>query len=236
MTNYSVGIGDPSLVAVTNVNAQIAAGIHNYRDIQPFDNLNALYDQPSHDTGTREEPMNQKMQRQMTLEQGNKKQKEEVYQQDKDQIIMNEQQELGDDVLHGVPPAPPIIGAYPEQLQIASLVQQDAQQQQVEELSSQQMINMNRAMNYKLGPMDWGKNPVNVSQFPSRDISMRINDKTPSYMLMNKVLTKQEKVNQAKIKKNYISDEQMNQQIEVQKELKSKYGKKQHKKKGKKSK
>ncbi|KAA6354126.1 MAG: hypothetical protein EZS28_050348 [Streblomastix strix] len=97
------------------------------------------------------------------------------------------------------------------------------------------MIDMNRAMNYKLGSMDWGKTPVNVSQFPSKDISMRINDKTPSYVLMNKVLTKQEKVNQAKLKRNYISDEQMNQQIEVQKELKRKYGKKQHKKKGEKS-
>ncbi|KAA6360985.1 MAG: hypothetical protein EZS28_043487 [Streblomastix strix] len=234
MTNYAVGVGDPSLVAITNVNAQIAAGIYNYRDIQPFDNLNALNDQPSQDTGTREEPMNQQMQRQVILEQGNENEKEQVYQQDKEQMSINEIQELGDDVLLGVPPATPLIGAHPEQLQIASLVQEDAQQQQVEDLQAQQMIDMNKAMNYKLGSMDWGKNPVNVSQFPSRDISMRINDKTPSYMLMNKVLTKQEKVNQAKLKKNYISDEQMNQQIEVQKELKSKYGKKQHKKKGKK--
>ncbi|KAA6308891.1 MAG: hypothetical protein EZS28_056607, partial [Streblomastix strix] len=68
MRDYSVGIGDPSLIAITNVNAQIAAGINNYRDIQPYDNLNALNDQPSQDTGTRYEPMNQKMQRQVTLE------------------------------------------------------------------------------------------------------------------------------------------------------------------------
>ncbi|KAA6354614.1 MAG: hypothetical protein EZS28_049859 [Streblomastix strix] len=234
MRDYSVGIGDPSLIAITNVNAQIAAGINNYRDIQPYDNLNALNDQPSQDTGTRYEPMNQKMQRQVMLEQGNEKQKEEVYQQDKEQMTFDEIQELGDDVLLGVPPAPPLIGAHPEQLQIASLVQEDAQQQQVEDLQSQQMIDMNRAMNYKLGSMDWGKTPVNVSQFPSRDISMRISDKTPSYVLMNKVLTKAEKVNQTKLKKNYISEEQMNQQIEVQKDLKRKYGKKQHKKKGKK--
>ncbi|KAA6370627.1 MAG: hypothetical protein EZS28_033847 [Streblomastix strix] len=117
MTNYAVGIGDPSLVAITNVNAQIAAGIHNYRDIQPFDDLNALNDQPSQDIGTREEPMNQQMQRQVTLEYGNEKQKEQVYQQDKEQMTMNEIQELGDDVYLGVPPEA-IYGPYPsEQLQ-----------------------------------------------------------------------------------------------------------------------
>ncbi|KAA6362821.1 MAG: hypothetical protein EZS28_041652 [Streblomastix strix] len=235
MTNYSVGIGDPSLIAITNVNAQIAAGINNYRDIQPFENFNALYDQPSQDTGTRQEPMTQKMQRQVTLEQGNEKEKEQVYQQDKEQITFDEIQELGDDVYLGVPPQA-IYGPQPTEAlqQQLSLVQQDAQQQQVEDLQAQQMIDMNRVMNYKLGSMDWGKTPVNVSQFPSRDISMGINDKTPSYVLMNKVLTKAEKVNQTKLKRNYISDEQMNQQIEVQKELKRKYGKKQHKKKGKK--
>ncbi|KAA6308491.1 MAG: hypothetical protein EZS28_056680, partial [Streblomastix strix] len=104
MRDYSVGVGDPSLIAITNVNAQIAAGIHNYRDIQPYDNLNALNDQPSHDTGTRVEPMNQKMQRQVILEQGNEKEKEQVYQQDKEQMTMDEIQELGDDVYLGVPP------------------------------------------------------------------------------------------------------------------------------------
>ncbi|KAA6357396.1 MAG: hypothetical protein EZS28_047078 [Streblomastix strix] len=109
MRDYSVGIGDPSLIAITNVNAQIAAGIHNYRDIQPYGNLNALNDQPSQDTGTREEPMNQQMQRQVTLEYGNEKQKEQVYQQDKEQITIDEIQELGNDVLLGVPPAPPLI-------------------------------------------------------------------------------------------------------------------------------
>ncbi|KAA6359255.1 MAG: hypothetical protein EZS28_045219 [Streblomastix strix] len=237
MRDYAVGIGDPSLVAITNVNAQIAAGIHNYRDIQPYDNFNALNDQPSQDTGTREEPLTQKMTRQNILEYGNEKQKDQVYQQDKQQITIDEQQELGDDVLLGVPPTA-IYGPQPdEQLQQQlTLVQQDAQQQQIEELQSQQMIDMNRAMNYKLGSMDWGKNPINVAQFPSKDISMRISDKTPSYVQMNKVLTKQEKVNQAKLKKNYISEDQMNQQIDVQKDLKRKYGKKQHKKKGKKSK
>ncbi|KAA6375421.1 MAG: hypothetical protein EZS28_029053, partial [Streblomastix strix] len=185
-----IGVGDPSLIAITNVNAQIAAG-------------------------TRVEPMNQKMQRQITLEQGNEKEKEQVYQQDKNQMTIDEIQELGDDVYLGVPPDA-IYGPQPtEQLQQQlTLVQQDIQQQQIEDLQAQQMTDMNRAMNYKLGSMDWGKNPVNVSQFPSREISMRINDKTPSYVLMNKVLTKQEKVNQAKLKKNYISEEQMNQQIE----------------------
>ncbi|KAA6361781.1 MAG: hypothetical protein EZS28_042691, partial [Streblomastix strix] len=214
---------------------QIAAGINNYRDIQPYDNLNALNDQPSQDTGTRQEPMNQKMQRQVMLEQGNEKEKEQVYQQDKEQMTFDEIQELGDDVYLGVPPDA-IYGPQPTEAlqQQLTLVQQDSQQQQIEDLQSQQMIDMNRAMNYKFGSMDWGKNPVNVSQFPSKDISMRVSDKTPSYVLMNKVLTKQEKVNQAKLKKNYISEEQMNQQIEVQKELKRKYGKKQHKKKGKK--
>ncbi|KAA6363802.1 MAG: hypothetical protein EZS28_040672 [Streblomastix strix] len=103
MTNYAVGVGDPSLIAITDVNAQIAAGIYNYRDIQPYDNLNALNDQPSHDTGTRVEPMNQKMQRQIILEQGNEKEKEQEYQQDKELITMNEIQELGDDVYLGVP-------------------------------------------------------------------------------------------------------------------------------------
>ncbi|KAA6359455.1 MAG: hypothetical protein EZS28_045019 [Streblomastix strix] len=81
MRDYSVGIGDPSLIAITNVNAQIAA-----------------------DTGTRYEPMTQKMQRQVMLEQGNEKQKEEVYQQDKEQMTFDEIQELGDDVYLGVPP------------------------------------------------------------------------------------------------------------------------------------
>ncbi|KAA6364499.1 MAG: hypothetical protein EZS28_039974 [Streblomastix strix] len=233
MIDNSVGIGDPSLVAITNVNAQIAAGIHNYKDIQPYDNYNALQDQPSQDIGTRVEPLNQKMTRQITLEYGSQKQKEQVYQQDKELQTINEQQELGDDVLLGVPPAPPIIASQPTQQpqQQPSLLQEDAQQQQIEELQSQQMIDMNRAMNYKLGSMDWGLNPINAAQFPQQDISMRISDKTPSYIQMNKVLTKAEKVNQAKIKKNYISDKQLIEQIEVQKELKKKYGKKQKKRK-----
>ncbi|KAA6362955.1 MAG: hypothetical protein EZS28_041520 [Streblomastix strix] len=117
MTNYAVGVGDPSLIAITNVNAQIAAGIHNYRDIQPYDNLNALNDQPSQDTGTRVEPLTQKMTRQIILEQGNEKQKEAMYQQDKEQITIDEIQELGDDIYLGVPPDA-IYGPQPtEQLQ-----------------------------------------------------------------------------------------------------------------------
>ncbi|KAA6357128.1 MAG: hypothetical protein EZS28_047345 [Streblomastix strix] len=183
------------------------------------------------------------MTRQIILEQGNEKQKEQVYQQDKELQIVDEQQELGGDVLQGVPPAPPLIAPQPTQQQQPSLVQEDAQQKQIEESQSQQMINMNRAMNYKLGSMDWGLNPVNATQFPLKDISMRISDKKSSYISMNKVLTKAEKVNYAKIKKNYISEKQMNEQLEVQKELKKKYGKKynqrfqtqgvQHKKKSK---
>ncbi|KAA6378786.1 MAG: hypothetical protein EZS28_025687 [Streblomastix strix] len=130
LTNYAVGVGDPSLIAISNVNAQIAAGIYNYRDIQPFDNLNALNDQPSQDTGTRKEPMNQKMQRQVILEYGNEKEKDQVYQQDKEQITMDEIQELGDDVYLGVPPDA-IYGPQPSELlqQQLTLVQQDVQQQ-----------------------------------------------------------------------------------------------------------
>ncbi|KAA6379241.1 MAG: hypothetical protein EZS28_025232 [Streblomastix strix] len=174
MANNAVGIGDPSLVAITNVNAQIAAGTHNYRDIQPYGNYNALQDQPSQDTGTRVEPLTQKMTIQIILEQGSEKQKEEVYQQDKEQITMNEQQELGNDVLLGVPPAPPIIMSQPPQQlqQQPSLVQEDAQQQQIKNLQAQQMTDMTRAMNYKLGSMDWGQNPVNATQFPLKDISI----------------------------------------------------------------
>ncbi|KAA6360944.1 MAG: hypothetical protein EZS28_043529, partial [Streblomastix strix] len=60
------------------------------------------------------------------------------------------------------------------------------------------MIDMNRAMNYKLGSIDWGLNSINAAQFPQ----------------------KTEKVNQVKLKKNFISEKQLIAQIEAQKELK----------------
>lgn len=41
---------------------------------------------------------------------------------------------------------------------------------------------MNKAMNYKLGSMDWGLNSLNANQFPKKDISMRIIDKSPSFI------------------------------------------------------
>ncbi|KAA6336655.1 MAG: hypothetical protein EZS28_052857 [Streblomastix strix] len=66
-------------------------------------------------------------------------------------------------------------------------------------------------MNYKLGSMDWGLNSINAVQFPQKKVA--------------------EKVNQVKLKKNYISEKQMLSQIEAQKELKRKHGKKQKKKK-----
>ncbi|KAA6379968.1 MAG: hypothetical protein EZS28_024507 [Streblomastix strix] len=190
MSNNAVGIGDSSLVAITNVNAQIASA------------------QSSQDIGIRVEPMNQKMTRQITLEQGRQKSKEQVYQQDKEQMTIDQQQELGDDVLLGIQPAPPIIAPQPTQQlqQQPSLVQEDAQQQQIENLQAQQMTDMIRAMNYKLGSMDQGLNPINAAQFHQMDIT--------------------EKINQAKIKKNFISEQQMNEQIEIQKEHKKKYGKK----------
>ncbi|KAA6378558.1 MAG: hypothetical protein EZS28_025913 [Streblomastix strix] len=194
MINNSVGIGDPSLVAITNVNAQIAA---------------------AQDIGTREEPINQKTTGQIIPEQGNEKQKEQVYEQDKEFLTINEQEELGNDVLLGVPPASSIVAPQPTQYsqEQPSLIQEEAEQQKNMDLQSQQMIDNNKAMNYKLGSMDWGLNSINAAQLPQKRIT--------------------EKINQVQLKKNYISEKQMLAQIEAQKELKTKYDKKQLKKKGK---
>ncbi|KAA6358281.1 MAG: hypothetical protein EZS28_046191 [Streblomastix strix] len=81
--------------------------------------------------------------------------------------------------------------------------------------------------------MDWWLNSLNAVQFPKKDINMRISDKTPSYIQMNNVLSKAQKVNQVKLKKNFFCEKQMIAQVQAQKELKKKYGKK-LKKKGKK--
>ncbi|KAA6370489.1 MAG: hypothetical protein EZS28_033983 [Streblomastix strix] len=212
--NKSIGIGDPSLVAISNVNAQIAAGIYNYKDEQPYDNLNALQDQPSQDLSNKEQPKTEFKQRIDTLNQGNEKEKEQELQQDKEFHTTNEIQQLDNEVLLDGQPQQQID---PQQ---KSLEQEETEQKQIEVQQAQQMIEMNQAMNYKLGSMDCGLNSLNSVQFPQKDISMRITDKTPSYIQMNKVLMKAEKVNQVKLKKNFISENQMLAQVEAQKELK----------------
>ncbi|KAA6398354.1 MAG: hypothetical protein EZS28_006116 [Streblomastix strix] len=49
MIDNSVGIGDPSLIDIPNVNAQIASGTYNYQDIIPYGNFLAFTDQASQD-------------------------------------------------------------------------------------------------------------------------------------------------------------------------------------------
>ncbi|KAA6369697.1 MAG: hypothetical protein EZS28_034777 [Streblomastix strix] len=234
MIDNSIGIGDPSLVAISNVNAQIAAGLYNYKDVQPYRNYNALQDQPSQDISNKYQPITEYKQRIDNINVGNEKEKEQEFQQDKEFQTVYEQEQLDNAVLLDVPPASTTQPSQQPQEQ-QSLVKEEAEQSKIEDLQSQQMIEMNNAMNYKLGSMDWGLNSLNANQFPKKDISMRITDKTPSFIQMNKVLTKAEKVNQAKIKKNFISEKQMITQLDAQKQLKKKYGKKQPKKKGKKS-
>ncbi|KAA6312801.1 MAG: hypothetical protein EZS28_055863, partial [Streblomastix strix] len=172
MINNSVGIGDPSFVAITNVNAQIASGIYNYQDVQPYRNFNALANQESQDLVNKEQPTNEKLQRQINIEEANENEKELELEQDKEFQTVYEQEQLDDDTLLGVPSAPPI--AAPQQTQQPqqqpSLLQEDAQQQQIENLQVQQMIDKNRAMNYKLGSMDWGLNSINAVQFPQKKV------------------------------------------------------------------
>ncbi|KAA6364485.1 MAG: hypothetical protein EZS28_039988 [Streblomastix strix] len=205
MISNALGVGDPSLVAISNVNAQLAS-----------------------DIVTKELPANQYKERKDIIYEGTQKEKEEVLHQDKEFETENNQDQLGYDVLEGIPLDPSVV----EPQQQKSMVKEQAEQDKIEDLQSQEMTGMNDAINYKLGSLDWGLNSLNAVQFPQKVVSMRINDKIPSYIQMNKVLLKVEKVNQAKIKKNFISEKQMIATLEAQKELKKKYGKKQLKKKG----
>ncbi|KAA6399429.1 MAG: hypothetical protein EZS28_005040 [Streblomastix strix] len=229
MINNTIGIGDPSLVSISNVNAQLASGIHNYKDIQPYLNYNALQNQPSQVIATKELPANQYKEREDIINEGTQKEKEEVLHQDKEFETENNQDRLDNDVLEDIPLAPSIIAPQDQK----SLVQEQTEQDKIEDLQSQEMSRKNDAINYMLGSLDWGLNSINTVQLPQKVVSMRINDKIRSYIQMIKVLSKVEKVNQAKIKKNFISEIQMIATVEAQKELKKKYGKKQLKKKSK---
>ncbi|KAA6375475.1 MAG: hypothetical protein EZS28_028997 [Streblomastix strix] len=184
MINNGVGGGDPLLVAISNVNAQIAFDIAN-----------------------KEQPAKLYEEREDIIQEGTQKEKEQVLQKDKYFETKNNQQQLGNDVLIGVPPASPIVD--PQQQK--SQVQEQAEQNIIEDLQVQEMIKMNDAINYKFGSLDWGLNSLNVVQFPE------------------KIVIK--KVNQVKIKKNFISENQMIATKEAQEELKKKYGKKSLKKK-----
>ncbi|KAA6368418.1 MAG: hypothetical protein EZS28_036055 [Streblomastix strix] len=204
MINNAVGVGDPSLVAISK---------------------------SSQDISTKELPVNQYKEREYIIQEGTYIEKEEVLHLDKEFETENNQEQLGIDVFEGVPPAPPIV----EPQQQKSYVQEQAEQDKIEDLQAQVMIRMNDAINYKLGSLDWGLNSLNAVQFPEKIANMRISDKILSYIQMNKVLSKVEKVNQSQLKMNSISEKQMITRLEAQKEIKKKYGKKSLKKKTKKS-
>ncbi|KAA6403601.1 MAG: hypothetical protein EZS28_000861 [Streblomastix strix] len=189
MINNAVGVGDPSLVAISNVNAQLAS-----------------------DVVTKELLTNQYKEREDIINEATQKEIHEVLHQDKGFETENNQEQLGNDVLEGIPLASPVV----EPQQQKSLVQEQAEQDKIEDLQANEMTRMNDAINYKLGSLDWGLNSLNAVQFPEKVVT----------------LSKVEKVNQAKIKKNFISEKQMTATIEAQKELKKKYDKKQLKKKG----
>ncbi|KAA6367074.1 MAG: hypothetical protein EZS28_037399 [Streblomastix strix] len=110
MINNAVGVGDPSLVAISNVNAQLAS-----------------------DKATKKLPANQYKEREDIINEGILKEKEEVLHYDKEFDTENNQEQLGNDVLEGVPPASSIVTPqYTEQQQ--SLVQEQAEQDKNQKL------------------------------------------------------------------------------------------------------
>ncbi|KAA6399100.1 MAG: hypothetical protein EZS28_005375 [Streblomastix strix] len=95
-----VGVGDPTLIDISNVNARIAAGQPGQYVPYPKTNYNALINKQSLNLGSNVLPLNQKEERELNIEYGTEKEKE--LELDKDFQDTGNQIQLSDEAL--VPP------------------------------------------------------------------------------------------------------------------------------------
>ncbi|KAA6357055.1 MAG: hypothetical protein EZS28_047418 [Streblomastix strix] len=215
-----VGVGDPSLIDITNVNARIAAGQPGQYIPYPKTNYNALINQQSQNLGSNVLPLNQKEERELNIELGNEKEKEKELEKDQEFQTSSDPVQLSDDVLLDNQSIQP-------QQETESFLQYKLAEEQQQDLQLQQMLQENEAMNYKLGSMDWGRNSISKDPYSQKKVGMRYQEHNiPSYIQLNAPLTKAEKANKSKSKKNFIKEKEMDETIKAQKQLKKKKKKK----------
>ncbi|KAA6370228.1 MAG: hypothetical protein EZS28_034245, partial [Streblomastix strix] len=94
-----VGVGDPTLIDISNVNARIAAGQPGQYIPYPKTNYNALINQQSQNLGSNVLPLNQKEERELNIESGNEKEKEKELEKDKEFQSSSDPVQQSDEVL-----------------------------------------------------------------------------------------------------------------------------------------
>ncbi|KAA6388453.1 MAG: hypothetical protein EZS28_016022 [Streblomastix strix] len=169
-----VGVGDPTLIDISNVNARIAAS-------QPGSNVL---------------PLNQKEERELNIEFGTEKEKEKDLEKDKEFQASSDPVQQSNEVL-----LYPQIDMQPQQ-ESESFLQYKLAEEQQQDLQTQQMLQENDAMNYKLGSMDWRRNSISKDPYSQKKLGMRYQEHNiPSYIQFNAPLTKAEKANKSKNKR-----------------------------------
>ncbi|KAA6391740.1 MAG: hypothetical protein EZS28_012734 [Streblomastix strix] len=163
-----VGVGDPSLIDISNVNARIAAGQPGQYIPYPKTNYNALINQQSQNLGSNVLPLNQKEERELNIEYGTEKEKEKQLEQDKEFQDTGDPVQLSDEVL-----VPPESQSIQLQQETESLLQYKLAEEQQQDLQTQQMLQENDAMNFKLGSMDQGRNSISKDPYTQKKIGMR---------------------------------------------------------------
>ncbi|KAA6381042.1 MAG: hypothetical protein EZS28_023433, partial [Streblomastix strix] len=185
-----VGIGDPTLIDISNVNARISAGQPGQYIPYQKPNYNALINQQSQNLGSNVLPLNQKEQRELNIEFDNEKEKEKELQEDKEFQDSSDLDQQSNNVL-----------LYPQvqmepQIERESFLQYKLAEEQQQDLQLQQMLQENEAMNNKLGSMDWGRNSISKDPYSQKKIGMRYQEHSiPLYIQLNAPLTKAEKAN-----------------------------------------
>ncbi|KAA6363180.1 MAG: hypothetical protein EZS28_041293, partial [Streblomastix strix] len=179
-----VGVGDPTLIDISNVNARIAAGQPGQYIPYPKSNYNALINQQSQNLGSNVLPLNQKEERELNIEFGNEKEKEKELEKDKEFQASSDLIQQSDEVL-----LYPQVQIEPQQ-DTESFLQYKLAEEQQQDLQLQQMLQENEAMNYKLGSMDWGRNSISKDPYSQKKIGMRYQEHNiPSYIQLNAPLT-----------------------------------------------
>ncbi|KAA6370956.1 MAG: hypothetical protein EZS28_033517, partial [Streblomastix strix] len=140
-----VGVGDPTLIDISKVNARIAAG----------------------QSGSNVLPFNQKEERELIIESGNEKEKEKELEKDQEFQASSDPVQQSDEVL-----LYPQVQMEPQQ-ESESFLQYKLAEEQQQDLQLQQMLQENEAMNYKLGSMDWGRNSISKDPYTQKKIGMR---------------------------------------------------------------
>ncbi|KAA6376853.1 MAG: hypothetical protein EZS28_027621 [Streblomastix strix] len=212
-----VEVGDPTLIDTSNVNGHIAAAYPGQYIPYPKTNYNALINQQSQNLGSNVLALNQKEQRDSNMEHGTEQGKEKEFQEGKEFHDSGDpDQQFNEVLLYSQ------IDMEPQQV-TESFLQYKLAEEQQQDLQTQQMLQENEVMNYKLGSMDQGRNSISKDPYIQMKIGMRYQEHNIStYIQLNAPQTKAEKANKSKNKKNFIKEKEMDETIIAQKQFKKK--------------